>query len=93
MISKVAYFFNEITGFSDHPVFVGDLKLGTVVQDTDFNEIGNKEPADRFGHIVGFGRLQLADELLIRVQWDDGSPGEYEDMHPNHLILVLGIVR
>lgn len=93
MISKVVHFFNEITGFSDHPVFVGDLKLGTVVQDTDFNEIGNKEPADRFGHIVGFGRLHPTDEVSIRVQWDDGCLGDHDVMHPNHLILVLGMVR
>jgi hypothetical protein len=93
MISKVVHFFNEITGFSDHPVFIGDLKLGTVVQDTELNEIGEREPSNQFGHIVGFGRGGAGEELVVRVQWACSPRGEYDYIHPNHLILVIGLVR
>ena len=92
MISKVEYFFNEITGFSDHPVFIGDLKLGTVVQDTDVNEIGDREPMDKYGHIVGFTR-NSAGELNVRVQWDWDGGDIVRSVHPSNLILVIGIVR
>lgn len=87
MISKIVYFFDETTGFSDHPVFVGLLKHGTVVQGTDFNEIGGKEPMDKFGHIVGFSRNQDA-ELLLRVQWDWEGGSAIQNMHPGNLILL-----
>lgn len=86
MISKIVYFFDEMTGFSDHPVFIGLLKHGTVVQDTGFNEIGDKEPIDKFGHIVGFSRNPSA-ELLIRVQWDWDGGTIAQNVYPDNLIL------
>lgn len=84
MISKIVHFFDEMTGFSDHPVFIGQLKVGTVVQDTDFSEVGDKVPADKFGHIVGFGR-NINDELNLIVEWDDGLT---QHMHPGNVIFV-----
>lgn len=91
MISRNVYFFNEITGFSDHPVFIGDLRQGTVVQDVGFNDNGDKEPIDKFGHIVGFARNSDG-EMLMSVQWD-WDDGLVHDVHPGNLILVLGLVR
>ena len=92
MISKIVNFFDEGTGGADHPVYIGQLKLGTVVQSTYVNEIGGREPSDSFGHIVGFARNRHADTLM-RVQWDWEGGTITRDVHPAELILLLCTVR
>lgn len=86
MISKIVYFFDESTGFADQPVFVGLLKIGTVVQGMGVDEFGNKEPLDKFGHIVGFSRNRSAD-LTLGVKWD-WDPELVHNVHPSSVILL-----
>lgn len=76
-------FFDAVTGKSDNPVWIGHVRLGMVVQDTEFED-GVKTPIDRYGHITGFTRNILGGRILI-VQWENG---EDQNVHSGNVILL-----
>lgn len=77
-------FFNESTGRSDDVVWVGHVRLGMVVRDTNFTD-GAKLPNDRYGHVTGFIK-NLQGELLLEVKWADAL-GQTKPAHPANTIL------
>ena len=77
-------FFEPGTGKSNHPVWIGHVTLGLVVQDTMFED-GVKTPINRYGHISGFTH-NLTGELILVVQWDDND--EQKNVHSGNVILL-----
>jgi hypothetical protein len=76
-------FFDEF-GTIGIPVWIGRVEVGMVVRATNFDESGNKELIDKFGHIVGFAR-NAQRELLLEVKWDNGDT---LPIHPSNVQLL-----
>lgn len=77
-------FFDELAGYANHSVWIGKIKQGLVVQDTDFDGRGSKVLANRYGHIVAFAR-NPQNELTLVVRWDTG---ETYTAHPGNIKLL-----
>ncbi len=84
-MKTILNFFNDSTKYADHSVHVGMVRVGMVVQDTTFREgyPTEREPDDRFGHIVGFAR-NTSNELIVEVKWENGYTGP---IHPSQVKL------
>lgn len=76
-------FFDEL-GTGRVPVWIGAVELGMVVRATTFTEIGSKELAEKFGHIVGFAR-NPQNEVILEVKWDTGGTAT---VHPGNVQLL-----
>lgn len=79
----ILHFFDEL-GTIGVPVWIGNVELGMVVRATTFSEIGSKELANKFGHILGFAR-NPQNEVILEVKWDDG---ETYTIHPGNVQLL-----
>lgn len=76
-------FFNPSTSFADDICWVGHIRQGMVVQDTEFED-GTKTLIDRYGHITGFMR-NITGELILAVLWQNSKE---ETVHPGNVMLL-----
>lgn len=77
-------FFNDLYGTMDDHVRIGEVRLGTVVRGTRFNDSGGKVLDNKYGHVVGFIRSDTG-ELILNVQWEDGTT---RAIHPGNVQLA-----
>jgi len=88
-MSNYLKFFDEESGYAEHLVWIGNVKLGTVVQSTDFAGSSGSERVldDMYGHVVGFMRNGQKD-VILDVLWDQGVK---TTAHPSTVKIFLPI--
>lgn len=87
MTSKYLNFFGEVSGYADHTVWIGQVRIGMVVQKVDKGEDHDPHPrlTDVYGHILGFS-INPSNEIVLLVRWSDG---ETSNVHPANVKLLV----